>query len=511
MVFAEYDRFDALGLADLVARGEVSADELLVSAIARIDAANPAVNALVRPMFDLAAAQVAAGLPPGRLRGVPILLKDLISTVAGVPTGSGNRMLRDVAARVDGEFVRRLRAAGLVFVGKTNTPEFGLLPTTEPQCFGATRNPWDLARSAGGSSGGSAAAVAAGMVPLATGGDGGGSIRIPASCCALFGLKVTRGRTPTGPTFGELWHGFASEHVLTRSVRDSAALLDLVAGDEPGAPYAAPHAPGAFLDETGLDPGRLRIAFSARPIFGDERAPVHLDCVEAMLDTARLLESLGHEVVEAAPAVDGLACAISFMTILAAETRASIEAATVFARGAGAVPRAQDFELATWCLGLLGRATPASEYASASEQLQLSARAVAGFHARHDLLLTPTLAQPPALLGTLGLKPAEVAAMRVVSAMHAGWMLRASGVVRQLALDAFAYTPFTPLANVTGQPAMSVPLHWNTHGLPIGSHFIGRFGDEAMLFRLAAQLERARPWFDRTAPRPGARAQAAGG
>ncbi len=510
MVFAEYDHFDALGLAELVARGEVSAQELLAAAIDRIAAANPALNALVRPMFDLAAKQIADGLPQGPLRGVPILLKDLISTVAGVPTGSGNRMLRDVPASVDAEFVRRLRAAGLVFAGKTNTPEFGLLPTTEPQCFGPTRNPWDHARSAGGSSGGSAAAVAAGMVPVATGGDGGGSIRIPASCCGLFGLKVTRGRTPTGPMFGELWHGFASEHVLTRSVRDSAALLDLVAGDEPGAPYAAPHAPGAFLDEVRIDPGRLRIAVSARPIFGAEDAPVHPDCIEAMFDTARLLESLGHEVVEAAPPVDGLACAISFMTILAAETRASIEAAAVFARGAGAVPRANDFELATWCLGLLGRATPASEYASASAQLQLSARAVALFHSRYDLLLTPTLAQPPAPLGTLGPKPAEVAAMRVIAAMHGGWMLRLSGTVRQLALDAFAYTPFTPLANVTGQPAMSVPLHWNAQGLPIGVQFIGRFGDEATLFRLAAQLERARPWFDRTAARSNSPVQPGG-
>ena len=493
----DYERYDAVSLAALVRAGEVHPSELVEAAIARIEARNPALNAVIVPLYEQARAAAAGALPDGPLRGVPMLLKDLLATVQGVPTGFGNRLLRHIAAPHDSELVRRLRAAGIVLLGKTNTPEFGLTPYTEPEAFGPTRNPWDPSRTPGGSSGGSAAAVAAGMVPVASGGDGGGSIRIPASCCGLFGLKVSRGRTPTGPDFGELWHGFANEHALTRSVRDSAALLDATAGEDAGAPHAAPRAPASFLDEAGREPGRLRIAFTARPLFGAASVPVHEDCREGLARTVALLGELGHEIAEDAPALDGEACAQDFLVILAAETRAAVEEAAGFARRRVS---ASDFEAATYALGLLGRATPASEYARAANRLQLTARVMGAFFARHDVLLTPTLAQPPVPIGALQPGPAERAAMRVVNALGAGWLLRLAGTARALASKTFAWMPYTTLFNATGQPAMSVPLHWNAAGLPIGMQFAGRFGDEATLLRLAGQLERARPWAHRRPP-----------
>jgi amidase len=496
----EYDRFDGLGLAELVRRGEVLPAELAEAAILRVRLRDPALNAVILPMFEQARAAAAAPLPDGPFRGVPMLLKDLIATVQGVPTACGCRALRVLPAPVDSELVRRLRVAGVVLLGKTNTPEFGLVPYTEPEAFGATRNPWSLAHSPGGSSGGSAAAVAARMVPLASGGDGGGSIRIPASCCGLFGLKVSRGRTPTGPLFGEFWHGFASEHVLTRSVRDSAAMLDVLAGADVGAPYASPAAPPSFLDESRLDPPRLRIAFTARPLFGAPDVPVHEDCRRALADAASLLAELGHELVEAAPSVDPEACARAFVVVLAAETRATIEQV---AQATGVPAHRRDFEPATWALGLLGRATPASEYASASNLLQAAARAVGNFFVEHHALLTPTLARPPAPIGALQPRAADRRLMALLNPLGAGWAYRAGGMVEQLARETFAYMPYTPLFNVTGQPAMSVPLHWNAEGLPVGVQIAGRFGDEALLLRLAGQLERARPWAGRAPPLAG--------
>jgi amidase len=333
------------------------------------------------------------------------------------------------------------------------------------------------------------------MVPLASGGDGGGSIRIPAACCGLFGLKPSRGTTPTGPAFGELWHGFAIEHVLSRSVRDSAAMLDATAGADPGAPYAAPAQARPFLDEVSAEPGRLRIAFAREPLFG--HGAVHADCIAGLEATARLLESLGHHVEEAAPPLDRDACALAFATVIAGEARAEIEQ---IARLAQRKPKARDFEPATYLLGLLGRSTGAAAYVGAVRTLQLTARSTAPFFARFDVLLTPTLATPPALTGALQPTATELRVMRLINALNAGWLLSALGIIKQEAGRMFDYIPFTPLFNVTGQPAMSVPLHWNDAGLPIGMQFIGRLGDDATLIRLAGQLERARPWFERRAP-----------
>ena len=492
--FAEYHRYDGLGLAELVRTRQVTAAELVEEAIARIEAHNPAVNAVVYKMYEAARANAQNRLPDGLFAGVPFLLKDLLSTYGGVPTSHGNRILRDIPAPHDSELVHRFKAAGVLILGKTNVPEFGLTPFTESELLGVARNPWDLGRTPGGSSGGSGAAVAAGMVPLAGGGDGGGSIRVPASCCGLFGLKPTRGRTPTGPDHGEVWRGFVVEHVLTRSVRDSAAMLDATQGSDAGAPYHIVPPARPFLAETTAEAARLRIAFTAHPFLGHTTDD---DCLTGLQETVRLLQALGHEVSEAAPVVDGDACALAFLTIIAAETRADIDRTAALV---GRKPTLADFEAGTYAVGLMGKQITASDYVAATRVLQMAAREVGRFFESYDLLLTPTLAQPPVAIGALKTKGPELKLMELIGRLNAGWLLSALGVIKALAKKVFDFTPYTPLFNVTGQPAMSVPLYWNRGGLPIGMQFVGRFGDEATLFRLAGQLERAQPWFNRYPP-----------
>ncbi len=492
--FPEFNHHDGLGLAELVRAGQVSPAELVDEAIARIEAGNPRINAVIRKMYERARETVRAGVPDGPFAGVPFLIKDLLSTVEGVPTSCGTRILKDVPQAHDSEMVRRYRAAGLVILGKTNTPELGLLPYTEPEAFGPTNNPWDLTRTAGGSSGGSAAAVAARMVPLAGGGDGGGSIRIPASCCGVFGLKPTRGRTPTGPDLGENWRGFVQEFVLTRSVRDSAAMLDALAGPEVGVPYWAPPQERPYLEEAATEPGRLRIAFSSRPLLGHD---VDAECEQGMQATARLLEGLGHELVEASPTVDREAFSIAYLMVIAAETRNAIVQA---AKEAGRKTSLADFEIGTRALAMLGQAFSAGEYAGALNYLQASSRGIARFCEEYDVLLTPTLARPPVPTGSLQPTVAERRQVGIMSRLNAGWLMKALGIIKPLADKTFEFMPYTPVFNVTGQPAMSAPLHWTAGGLPVGVHFVGRFGDEATLFRLAGQLESAQPWFERTPP-----------
>ncbi len=344
----EYDNCDGLELAELVRSKQVQPSELIEAAIERIEARDPQLNAVVNKMYDYARASAANDLPEGPFTGVPFLLKDLGATFQGVPTSSGNSLLRSIPMPQDSEIVRRFKAAGVITLGKTNTPEFGITPYTESETLGAAHNPWDIERTRGGSSGGSAAAVAARMVPIASGGDGGGSIRIPASCCGVYGIKPSRGRTPTGPVIGEAaWRGFAIEHVLTRSVRDSAAMLDAIAGEDPGAPYFAPHQGRPFLDEVSGDPGKLRIAFTSEPFLGHN---MHPDCVAGLNETVALLEELGHEVVEAAPSINREIFAISFMTIIAAEARGDVEWAAGLA---GRKPALNDFEPSTYALSLL--------------------------------------------------------------------------------------------------------------------------------------------------------------
>jgi amidase len=493
-VLQGYAGYDGLGLAELVRRKEFSPTELVEEAIRRIEAHNPRINAVVLEMFDRARAAARAGPPAGPFQGVPFLVKDLQSNVEGVPTGSGNRLLRRIPAPRDSEMVRRWRRAGVVIVGKSNTPEFGLTPYTESATFGPARNPWDPSRTPGGSSGGSGAAVAARLVPMASGGDGGGSIRIPASACGLFGLKPTRGRTPTGPDIGESWRGFAVEHVLTRSVRDSAAMLDATAGPDTGAPYVIPPPERPYLEEVGRPPGRLRIAFTGAPMLGKRVEPEVLQGLEAAV---RLLGELGHEMVEAAPRVDGETFSLAFLTVLAGEVRADIEWA---ARLAGKRPSVADFDVTSYGVGLFGKVLSAADYARAARELQLSGREVGRFFEGFDLLLTPTLSRLPVRIGELQPRPAERALFRALARLRAGWVLDLLGVIRPLAAQTFEFIPWTPVFNVTGQPAMSVPLHWSASGLPVGMHLVGRFGDEATLFRLAGQLEQARPWAGRIPP-----------
>jgi amidase len=492
--FPEYDHLDGLALADLVRRGEVSAAEVTEAALARVAARNPALNVIVRPLDQLAREMASRVNRQAPFAGVPMAIKDLQATIAGVPTSHGTRPLQQVVPNHDTELVARYRKAGAVFIGKSNTPEFGLTPFTESEALGPAHNPWDVTRTTGGSSGGSGAAVGARIVPIGHGGDGGGSIRIPASCNGVFGLKPTRGRMPTGPDIGDAWRGFAQEHVITVSVRDSAAMLDLTAGADAGTPVACPPQEGPFFDEVTREPGALRIAVTTTPFFGET---VHPDCVAALDDAAALLASLGHHVERAEPMIDGHRLSRAFLTVVAGECRADIE---WMGQQLKRAPRSDDVEVATWALGLVGQAYGASDYAVAARQLQEAGRTMGAFHQRYDLLVTPTLGAPPFPIGALQPSGAERAALTLFGKLGLGGVLKAAGLLDETAKKVFGFIPYTPLFNVTGQPAMSVPLYWNAQGLPIGTQIVAPFGDEATLFRVAGQLERARPWAARVPP-----------
>ncbi|MBI3652953.1 MAG: amidase [Acidobacteria bacterium] len=470
---AEWASLDATAQAELVRKKEVKPIELVDAVIARIESLNPHLNAVVTKMYDEARAAANAPLPDAPFAGVPFLLKDLLAAYKGVPMSSGSKYLKDFQPDQDSELVARYKRAGLIVTGKTNTPEFGILPTTEPAVFGAARNPWDTRRNTGGSSGGSAAAVAARLVPMAHANDGGGSIRIPASCCGVFGLKPTRARNPLGPNFGDMFSGLVAEHAVTISVRDSAALLDATSGYAAGDPYCAPLPVRPFAEEVGKDPGKLRIAFTTKTPLG---TPLHEDCVKATEEAAKLLRDLGHEVEEAAPVINGDMMVKSFMAIWAAGLTWTVQSLSF---AIGRMPVAGELESGTQALYDMGQAVSAPDYLMAVQYLQILGRQVAGFMANYDVLLTPTLGMPPVPLGSF--EPTAEDAM-------AGMKF------------ATAFVPFTPICNSTGQPAMSVPLYWNDEGLPVGTHYIGRYGDEATLFRLAAQLEAARPWAQRRPP-----------
>jgi len=491
-VFPEYERYDGLALAELVRRREVTPAELVAAAIERIEERNPRLNAVVHRMYDEARRVVSTPLPDGPFTGVPMLLKDLMAAYAGAPLTYGCRFFADHVPDHDSEMVARYKQAGLVVVGKTNTPELGIMGFTEPRLFGPCRNPWDPDHTPGGSSGGSGAAVAAGMAPIGHGGDGGGSLRIPASCCGLFGLKPTRGRNPLGPDFGESWCGFVQEHALTRSVRDSAALLDATAGPDPGAPYAAAPPERPFLSEVGADPGRLRIAYSSEPLFGDT---THPDCRAAVEDAAHLCASLGHHVEEARPIFEKAALRRSYLAVVAVNTARAIAFMGELARRR---PSPSGFEPAPWFLGLIGKRMSAARYQAAIDTLHRSSRRIAAFFTSYDVFMTPTLAHPPQRIGALALRPADAAAIRALRAAPLKKLLDTA--LEKMAGQAFEATSNTMLFNQTGQPAMSVPLWWSAAGLPIGVQLAARYGDEATLFRLAAQLEAARPWFDRRPP-----------
>jgi amidase/6-aminohexanoate-cyclic-dimer hydrolase len=467
MTPTEYERHDALGLAQLVREGQVQATELLEAAISQVERMNPRVNAVVNKLFDHGRQAIAAGLPDGPLRGVPFMLKDLYALCAGTVSSNGSRFFAGNLADHDSEMVARYKRGGLVIVGRTNTPEFGLTVTTEPRLFGPTRNPWKLDSMAGGSSGGAAAAVASGMVPAAHASDGGGSIRIPASCCGVFGLKPTRGRNPQGPDRGEGWAGMSTEHVVSRSVRDSAALLDLTCGADLGAPYFAAPPARPYLSELSAPVGPLRIGLALRTPAGETVDP---ECERAAREAARLCESLGHRVeevrLEGMPEEFGAA----FRVIIAGNIRAAVEA---HAAKLGRQPQPGDLEGVTAAMFDAGAKASAADYARAVLTIHKTGRAVARWFESADVLLSPTLTEPPRKLGVFDMNTDD-------------FDLYGRHVAR--------FTAFTSCFNASGNPAMSVPLHWAPDGLPIGVQFAGRYGDEATLLRLAAQLEQARPW-----------------
>ncbi len=466
----DYEAYDGLGLAELVSKREVKPEELLDAAIERVERLNPTLNAVVYEWVDEARAAVQQGLPDGPFRGVPFLLKDLHAYFAGQPISNGSKLFDGFVPDHDTELVARYRRAGLAIFGRTASPEFGFTATTESALHGETNNPWHPAHTPGGSSGGAAACVAAGILPLANASDGGGSIRIPASCCGLFGMKPTRGRNPMGPDVGEGWGGMSTAHVLTRSVRDCAAMLDATAGPDVGAPYCAPAPPRPFLEEVGADPGRLRIALITRP-FND--AELHADCRATVEDAARLCERLGHAVEPAEIELDAAELGRATMTIIGANIRSVAEDRAV-ALGREFGP--EGLEPITYFSALAADNAKAADYARATRTIHAVGRRVAALFDDYDVLLSPTMASPPLELGRLSLSRPDVEGFQT---------------------DIAFAVAFTSLFNVAGNPAMSVPLAWNEAGLPIGIQFAGPYGNESGLYRLAAQLEQASPWKDR--------------
>jgi amidase len=471
--FAEYETHDALGLAELVRQRKVTPGALLEAAIARVEARNAAVNAVTMPLYDLARKTVAEGLPAGPFTGVPFLLKDLTASMAGVPMTRGSRFFAGTPPpAADSEHVARLKRAGLVIFGRTNTCELGLSLTCEPQLHGPTRNPWDPSRVSGGSSGGAAAAVGARMLPMAHASDGFGSIRAPAACCGLVGLKPTRGRNTMAPYTGEGLGGCSTEHAVTLSVRDCAALLDATAGPGAGDPYVAPPPARPFLAEVGAPPGRLRIAWTAAAPNG---ASIDAEPLRVLAETVRLCADLGHRVEEATPALDGAAVVPTFLTLVAANTVVNLANHPT----AGRPPRPGEVEPVTLGTAAKGERLSAGDYVRATQTAHRLGRQMAAFHAQWDVLLTPGLATLPVKLG---------------------WIDMMLDDVDEYWRRVFAFSPFTVAFNLTGQPAIMLPVGVSAQGLPIAVQCVARYGDEATLFRLAAQLEAARPWIGRTPP-----------
>lgn len=469
MTGIDYLQHDAMSLAGLVRAGDVSASELLEEAITRAGTQDARLNFLAQEMFDYGRERIAAGLPDGPFTGVPFLEKDLHMHIAGYPSGQGSRFYNDYVPDFTSELVQRHEAAGLVIFGKTTTPEFGLTGTTESIAEGPTRNPWDLTRSSGGSSGGAAAAVASGVIPLAHASDGGGSIRIPASNCGLFGLKPSRGRVPMGPLRTEGWGGNSTNGCISRSVRDTAALLDATHGIEPGSRYGAPAPDGSFLSQVSRAPGSLRIALMLEPVSG---APVDPQVIAATQAAAQLCESLGHHVEERNLRLDAAAIGQANFALVSTALAADLDAR---AAATGLAIGPDLLEPVTLGFYTIGKQMPGTAVAAANATMQEVSVAVARFMQDFDVILSPVLASPPAELGIYAMDNPDFQA----------WG-QAIG----------AYVPFTGLFNSTGQPSMSVPLAMSDGGLPIGAMFSGRYGDEATLLRLAGQLEQANPWFN---------------
>ncbi|MGR8918975.1 MAG: amidase [Gammaproteobacteria bacterium] len=472
MTGTDFGALDATALAALVQNGEVSPLELVDDAIRRAEAVNGELNAIITTMYDEARERAAGPLPDGPFRGVPFLMKDFAAEVAGVPFYEGSRFLDGYVPAVNSTIYDRFTAAGLVTIGKTNLPELAIGVTTEPLRFGPTHNPWDLERTPGGSSGGAGAAVAARVVAMAHGNDVGGSIRIPAAACGLVGLKPSRGRSTLAPHYGDILAGFFSELGLTRSVRDTATLLDVIAGPASGEPYLAPAPAGPYAAEVGRDPGRLRLGYSVTTPLGD---PLDPECVAAIEQTARLCESLGHEVTAAAPRFDAMRLWSNYTTLLTALVAWAI---ADWSRRLDRAPEESLFEPFVWAFGERGRGVSAADYLLAMQDVQAEVRALSAFYDSHDVWLTTTLGQPAVPLGTLVYDGDPIELRRRMA----------------------RFSPFTYLSNASGQPSISLPLAESAAGLPIGLHFTAAMGREDVLLRLAGQLEAAAPWAERRPP-----------
>ncbi|MHB8146855.1 MAG: amidase [Vulcanimicrobiaceae bacterium] len=488
--FSEYERYDAIGLAQLVRDRHVTAAELLEAAIQRAEAANPRLNGLVARRYDRARGDAGSGLPDGPFQGVPFLVKDLGPELAGTPMTMGSRYFRNYVPVVDHLFIKSVKTAGLNIFGKTNTPEFGLVPYTEPALFGPCRNPWDTARTPGGSSGGSAALVAAGVVPMAHGNDMGGSIRIPASCVGLFGMKPSRARMPTAD--GAI--GDANVDLcISRSVRDSALFLDCVM-QERGVLYQAPPAKGRYIACTQRDPGRLRIAVVRGPMLGHGIDPEAREAVDA---AAALCESLGHEVSFDEPqGIDYPAMSYALLLLFASQIGWYLGAGNPLA---GTPLRSGDLEPATVAMLTIARVLSADELTTAVTNQRVLASVFDAFMQRYDVLLMPTLAAPPIRIGELALTQSERMQIAVLARLRSKALIRKAA--RDIAARMFDWLPYTPVFNLTGQPAMTLPLHTSADGLPVGVQFAARLGEEGQLFSLAVQIESAAPWAERRPPR----------
>lgn len=494
MTFSEYRQYDALGLAQLIREGKVTAAELLEVAIQRAEQVNPRLNAIILPLYERARKQLERRprvTDPTLFQGVPFLIKDLGLPMKGTPMRIGSRSTKGSISDTNSYLVQAFEEAGLLIFGKTNTPEFGLTPFTEPEAFGATCNPWNTAYTAGGSSGGSAAAVAAGIVPMATASDGGGSIRMPAACCGLFGLKPSRGRLSLGPGAGEGWNGAVVEGCNSRSVRDSAAFLDAFAGPGLGELYYAPKPAQSYLSILESSPKKLRIGFATEHPLD---LPVDAACKAAVEDTAELLADMGHEVEPVPLPYQREDLTETFLHLIMGEVNAELKRIGV---ERGGKVRRSEVEANTFALHLLGEVISAGDYAYHRSMWNDIARRQGRFHETYDCLLTPTVAMEPFPIGSLQPSPAEKLLVSVLTRLRLGGLMKAN--VEQLAEKIFGYMPYTPIANMTGQPAMSVPLHWNEKGLPVGVMFTAGIYREDILFELAGQLEQARPWMGKMA------------
>ncbi len=481
-----YKQYDALGLAELVKKKEVTIDEIREAAINEIKLKNPKLNAVIHNMFEELPNENSDGI----FGGVPFLTKNIAQESKGEPITSGSRLLANYVAEEDSEFVRQVKKAGVEILGQTNVPEFALMGVTESELDGPARNPWNANHTPGGSSGGAAAAVASGMVPIAGANDGGGSIRIPGAFCGLFGIKPTRGRVPIGPNRGRVWQGASVDHILSRSVRDSAAMLDQYTIDRTNA-FISPPYNGSYLkaSETPVDQP-LKIAFSTKsPIEGT----VHEACIEATHKTVKILEEMGHHVEEKEAPVDGKRIANSYFMLYFAEVASTLKEIET---KRGRKVRAKEVEPATWMLGLLGKSVSSEEFLTSLKYWDEAAIVMESFHDEFDLYMTPTTAHPPSKIGELALSSMEKTLIQIVSTLKLGGLLKRTGFVDELANKNLERTPFTQLANLTGQPAMTLPMHLTEDRLPVGVQIMARRGREDLLFQLAGELEKTDYWID---------------